>query len=57
MFQGFRTKEEIKNDWIGLYGSNTGEGISDLLDNILLVSEMNNYRANPNRYAVGTVVE
>src|SRR5699024_300848 len=29
MFQGFRTKEEIKNDWIGLYGSNTGEGISD----------------------------
>jgi len=29
MFQGFRTKEHIKDDWIGLYGSNDGEGISD----------------------------
>ena len=35
----------------------TGEGVDELLDNILLVAEMNNYRANPNRYAVGTVVE
>ena len=35
----------------------TGQGVEDLLDNILLVAEMNNYRANPNRYAVGTVVE
>lgn len=32
-------------------------GIDNLLDNILLVAELNNYRANPNRYAVGTVVE
>lgn len=29
MFQGFRTKENIKDDWIGLYGSLGGEGISD----------------------------
>ena len=35
----------------------SGEGIDDLLENILLVAEMSNYRANPNRYAVGTVVE
>ena len=35
----------------------TGEGIDALLENILLVSEMENYRANPNRYAIGTVVE
>ncbi len=42
---------------VSLISAKTGEGISDLLDNILLVSEMNNYRANPNRYAVGTVVE
>lgn len=35
----------------------TGEGISDLLENILLIAEVNNYRANPNRYAMGTVVE
>ncbi len=35
----------------------TGEGIQDLLENILLVSELNGYKANPNRYAMGTVVE
>ena len=35
----------------------TGDGIGDLLENILLISEVNNYRANPNRYAIGTVVE
>ena len=35
----------------------TGEGIETLLENILLVAEMENYKANPNRYAIGTVVE
>ena len=35
----------------------TGEGIDELLDNILLVAEMENYRANPSRYASGSVVE
>ena len=34
-----------------------GTGIDELLDNILLVAEMENYRANPNRYASGSVVE
>ena len=34
-----------------------GIGIEDLLDNILLVAEMENYRANPNRYAIGSVIE
>ena len=34
-----------------------GLGIDELLDNIVLVAEMENYRANPNRYASGTVVE
>lgn len=34
-----------------------GTGIEDLLDNILLIAEMEDYKANPNRYAVGTVVE
>src|SRR5699024_7230359 len=29
MFRGFRTKEAIKDDWIGLYGREGGEGISD----------------------------
>jgi len=35
----------------------TGQGVEDLLDNILLIAEMNDYKANPNRYALGTVVE
>ena len=35
----------------------TGEGVDTLLENILLVAEMENYKANPNRYAIGTVVE
>ncbi len=34
-----------------------GIGIEELLDNILLVAEMENYRANPSRYASGSVVE
>ncbi len=34
-----------------------GTGIEDLLENILLIAEMQQYKANPNRYAIGTVVE
>ena len=33
------------------------EGIDELLANILLISEMSNLKANPNRYAIGTVIE
>lgn len=32
-------------------------GIDGLLENILLVAELKDYKANPNRYAVGTVIE
>ena len=35
----------------------TGEGISELLENLLLISEMEELKANPNRYASGTVIE
>ena len=35
----------------------TGMGIDDLLERILLVSEMCELKANPNRYASGTVIE
>ena len=35
----------------------THQGIDELLENILLVAELEGYKANPNRYAVGTVVE
>ncbi len=34
-----------------------GTGVNELLENILLVSDMQEYKANPNRYAMGTVVE
>lgn len=35
----------------------TGEGINDLLDHVLLIAEMEQYKANPNREAIGTVIE
>ncbi|MDD3341819.1 MAG: translation initiation factor IF-2 [Bacilli bacterium] len=35
----------------------TGEGLNELLENILLIAEMQNYKANPSRYAMGTVIE
>ena len=34
-----------------------GEGIDELLENILLVTEMQELKANPNRLAFGTVIE
>ena len=35
----------------------TGEGVDKLLENILLVAEIEDYKANPKRYAIGSVVE
>ncbi len=35
----------------------TGENVSDILETILAISEVNEYKANPNRYATGTVIE
>ena len=35
----------------------TGQGIPDLLDNLLLIADMQELKANPNRYASGTVIE
>ncbi len=35
----------------------SGLGIDKLLETILAISEMSNLRANPNRYAVGSVIE
>jgi len=52
----------MPDEWGGntLYNkisATTGEGVDALLDNILLIADMENYRANPNRYAMGTVIE
>lgn len=35
----------------------TGDGIDKLLDSIILVAEMLELKANPNRYGLGTVIE
>ena len=35
----------------------TGTGIDELLENILLIAEMQELKANPNRYAIGSVIE
>ena len=35
----------------------TGENVNSLLETILAIAEVNEYKANPNRYASGTVIE
>ncbi len=35
----------------------TGEGVDNLLETLLAISEVSNLKANPNRYALGAVIE
>ena len=52
------TPEEWGGDVIYVnISAKTGEGVDKLLDSIQLVSEMSELKANPNRYAMGTVIE
>ena len=52
------TPEEWGGDiLVNRISAKTGEGIDGLLENILLVSEMNELKANPSRYSAGTVIE
>ncbi len=52
------TPEEWGGDIIvNKISAKSGEGVENLLENILLVAEMQEYKANPNRYATGAVVE
>ena len=52
------TPEEWGGDTVvNQVSAKTGKGVDELLENILLIAEMNAYKANPSRYAVGTVVE
>lgn len=52
------TPEEWGGDiLVNKISAKTKEGIDSLLENILLVSEMNDLKANPSRYAAGTVIE
>jgi translation initiation factor IF-2 len=63
-----RIKEQLANmnilveDWGGKFQSQeisaiTGQGIEELLEKVLLESEMLDLKANPNRLASGTVLE
>lgn len=52
----------VPEDWGGdvilvPVSAKTGEGIEDLMEMILMVSEMEELRANPDRNAIGTVIE
>lgn len=52
------TPEEWGGDTlINKISAKTKDGIPELLENILLIAEMNNLKANPNRYATGSVIE
>ena len=52
------TPEEWGGDTlVNRISAKTKEGIPELLDNILLVADMENLKANPNRYASGSVIE
>ncbi len=52
------TPEEWGGDIIvNKISAKSGLGVDELLENILLVAEMQEYKANPNRYATGAVVE
>ena len=52
------TPEEWGGDTICTrISAKTGDGIPELLENILLLSEMAELKANPSRYATGTVIE
>ena len=52
------TPEEWGGDTlVNKISAKTGEGVDALLENILLVAEMEELKANPNRYATGAVLE
>ena len=52
------TPEEWGGDTIVTkISAKTGQGVDELLENILLIAEMQELKANPNRYATGAVLE
>ncbi len=62
IMQELSSFELVSEEWGGNtifcnLSAKTGEGIDNLLEMILLFSEMQEYKANPNRRAIGTVVE
>lgn len=52
------TPEEWGGDTIYVkLSAHTGENVDLLLENIVILAEMQELKANPNRYAIGTVIE
>ena len=62
VMQQLTEHEIVPEEWGGdaicvPVSAHTGMGISDLLENVLLVAEMKELKANPDRAAKGTVIE
>ncbi|MEQ8209584.1 MAG: translation initiation factor IF-2 [Lacipirellulaceae bacterium] len=60
--QGLTAQELVPSEWGGdvevvKTSAITGEGIDELLDTILTVAELQEYKANPDRPALGTCIE
>jgi len=54
--------EIISEEWGGenifcKVSAKTGQGIDELLESLLIIAELEDYKANPNRYALGTIIE
>jgi translation initiation factor IF-2 len=62
VYQGLSTNELQPSEWGGdvevvKTSATKGTGIDQLLDTLLTVAELNEYKANPNRPAIGTCLE
>ena len=54
--------EIISEEWGGenifcKVSAKIGQGIDELLESLLIIAELEDYKANPNRYALGTIIE
>lgn len=61
-YQGLSANELLPSEWGGdvevvKTSATTGAGIDELLETLLTVAELHEYRANPRRAAVGTCLE
>jgi translation initiation factor IF-2 len=62
VYQGLSTNELLPSEWGGdvevvKTSATKGTGIDELLETLLTVAELHEYKANPNRPAVGTCLE
>ncbi len=60
--QGLSANELLPSEWGGdveviKTSATTGDGIDELLETLLTVAELHEYKANPNRAAIGTCLE